>query len=339
MCALASASATLISVSRRRRASGVRRSCEIPASMMTRSSSILDSCLAMRLKPMLTSRISLVATFSSSLLASKSPSRMRLAANDSCLSGRLMRRAISAAPTSDRMAAVISQISQVPLCSGPRREGSVSSQYESPSMLKPTHTPATPLTDLATTVPLPMREVSSSPIRWPNGSLTNSWYLSPGSRGEIRTPSSSARVLISQTLVIESEYLSAARLRLTSEASCLALCTARGSNSSARKVCNQAMTLPTSNTDRNKKVRQNRLKPTRGRSSSGAGAVSGLAARVAGMRGGLLKNQKKRGQGWTPPGVKRLFAGGRLSLSRPAQTHNQCPRLSGYSAALQRPSQ
>ncbi len=67
----------------------------------------------MRLKPMLTWRISLVATFSSSRLAAKSPSRTRLAANESCLSGRLIRRAISAAPASDRAAAVSSQISQV----------------------------------------------------------------------------------------------------------------------------------------------------------------------------------------------------------------------------------
>ena len=113
MCSRASASATLISVSRRRRASGVRRSCEMPASMTARSCSILASCWAMRLKPMLTSRISLVTAFSSSRLASKSPSRTRLAANDSCLSGRLISRAISAAPVSDRPAAVISQISQV----------------------------------------------------------------------------------------------------------------------------------------------------------------------------------------------------------------------------------
>ena len=59
-CSRASSSLTLISASRRRRASGVRRSCEMPASITARSSSTLASSRAMRLKPMLTSRISLV---------------------------------------------------------------------------------------------------------------------------------------------------------------------------------------------------------------------------------------------------------------------------------------
>jgi hypothetical protein len=47
----------------------------------------------MRLKPMLTSRISLVSVFSSRR-ESRSPSRMRLAANDSCFSGRLISAAM-----------------------------------------------------------------------------------------------------------------------------------------------------------------------------------------------------------------------------------------------------
>src|SRR5574337_992278 len=62
MCSRASASTTDNSVSSRSRASGVRRSCEMPASITARSCSILASCSAMRLKPMLTSRISLVTT-------------------------------------------------------------------------------------------------------------------------------------------------------------------------------------------------------------------------------------------------------------------------------------
>jgi hypothetical protein len=118
MCSRASGSTTLISVSSRRRASGVRRSCEMPASITARSCSILASCCAMRLKPMFTSRISLVTAFSSRRLASKSPSRTRLAAKDSCFSGLLIRRAITAAPASDSAAAVISHTSQVrpPTC-------------------------------------------------------------------------------------------------------------------------------------------------------------------------------------------------------------------------------
>jgi len=52
----------------------------------------------MRLKPMLTSRISLVMVVSSSR-ESYSPSRMRPAASASSRSGWLMRRAIRAEPT------------------------------------------------------------------------------------------------------------------------------------------------------------------------------------------------------------------------------------------------
>ena len=66
MCSRASSSGTLISVSSRSRASGVRRSCEMPASISARSCSILDSWSAMRLKPTFTSRISLDSAPSSS---------------------------------------------------------------------------------------------------------------------------------------------------------------------------------------------------------------------------------------------------------------------------------
>jgi hypothetical protein len=82
----------------------------------------------MRLKPMLTSRISLVATFSSRWLASKSPPRTRLAAKESCFSGWLISRAMMAAPVSDRAAATTSQIIQVLLPSGLTRERSTCSQ-------------------------------------------------------------------------------------------------------------------------------------------------------------------------------------------------------------------
>ncbi len=97
----------------------------------------------------------------------------------------------------------------------------------------------------------------------------------------MRTPSSSASVLTSDTRAMESECTSAARLRLTSEASCCALCSARGSNSSARNVCSQATMQPTSSRERKKKVRQKRLTPRCGRISSGAGAVSSAAGWVS----------------------------------------------------------
>src|ERR1044072_5071070 len=81
MLALASSSCTLISASRRSRDSGVRRSCEMPASITARSCSTLASSRAIRLKPMLTWRISLVIVVSSRR-ESYSPSRIRLAGDE-----------------------------------------------------------------------------------------------------------------------------------------------------------------------------------------------------------------------------------------------------------------
>src|SRR6218665_1786852 len=263
ICSRATSSATLISVSSRSRASGVRRSCEMPASITARSCSSLASFCAMRLKPMLTSRISLAATSSSRWLAAKSPSLTRLAAYDSCFSGRLPSRAIAAAPVSDSAVAMTSQTSQVPPSVGLKRERSISSQLGAPLMSNPTHSPSSPLTLWATMVSGPRRCVSSSVRRWPSAVGSSSAYLSLGSRGRMRTLSWSTMVFISDTRVIASACTSAARLRLTSEAICCAVCSVRGSNSSARSVCNQARMLPTSSTASRKKVRQKMLLPRR----------------------------------------------------------------------------
>src|SRR6185369_6517926 len=99
----------------------------------------------------------------------------------------------------------------------------------------------------------------------------------------MRTPSCSASVLMSDTRAIESECTSAARLKLTNEAICWAVCTALGSNSSALNVWSQATILPMSNSESRKNVRQNSERPRRGRISSGAGAVSSGAGPVTSM--------------------------------------------------------
>ena len=81
----------------------------------------------MRLKPMLTSRISLVSVVSSRR-ESNSPSRMRLAANDSSFSGWLISRAMAAEPSSVASSAMPTQTNQVPLVSGRTRVASACSQ-------------------------------------------------------------------------------------------------------------------------------------------------------------------------------------------------------------------
>ena len=113
-------------------------------------------------------------------------------------------------------------------------------------MVKPIHRPGAPLTSRATSVSGPSRPLRRSATLRLSTSVSYRRKVSLGSRGAMRRPSSSARVLMSETRAIESECTSAARLRLTSEASWLALCRARGSYSSARKVCSQATMQPTS---------------------------------------------------------------------------------------------
>ena len=81
----------------------------------------------MRLKPMLTWRISAVMVFSSST-ESNSPSRMRLAAKESSCSGRLMARAISAEPNTEASSAMLPHSPSVPQVSVPTREESACSQ-------------------------------------------------------------------------------------------------------------------------------------------------------------------------------------------------------------------
>jgi hypothetical protein len=72
-------------------------------------------------------------------------------------------------------------------------------------------------------------------------------------------------------------------------------CSARGSDSSARKLCSQATLDISNSSDKKKKVRQNRLTP---------GEVAALAA-------------------------KKEECTFRLSARRPAQRHNPRPRPSG----------
>ena len=102
-------------------------------------------------------------------------------------------------------------------------------------MEKPTHRPGSSLTRLATRVPGPRRATSSSLMRCSRGLLSKRVKRSSGSCGAMRTFSCSASVLMREMRAMASEWMSAARERLTSEATCRALWMARGSCSSVRK--------------------------------------------------------------------------------------------------------
>ena len=270
MLALASSSCTLISASRRSRDSGVRRSCEMPASMTARSCSTLASSRAIRLKPMLTWRISLVIVVSSRR-ESYSPSRIRLAANERSLSGRLISRAMPAEPSTVASSAIETQRTIVLVDIGPTRVGSTLSQNESRAIEKPTHRPGTPFIELATMVSGPSWSRSSrSMTRWKR-SASNGSHLSLGSRGVSLTDSSVETLLMIAIRLMPSVPSRAARVMLTRLAICCAACTARGSNSSARKVWTQAKTPLASSRASRKNVRQNRLRATNFLARRGAG--------------------------------------------------------------------
>ena len=201
MLALASSSWTLISASRRRRASGVRRSCEMPASITARSCSTLASSRAIRLKPMLTWRISLVIVVSSRR-ESYSPSRIRLAANERSLSGRLMRRAMPAEPSTVASSAIETQRMIVLVDIGPTRVGSTLSQNGSRSIEKPTHRPRRRRSSSwrRSCRGRAGRAAPRSMTRWKRSTSYGS-HLSVGSRGVSLTDSSVETLLMMRDAV------------------------------------------------------------------------------------------------------------------------------------------
>ena len=102
-----SAGTLAISTSRRRRVSGVRRSCEMPASSTARSASSLPRSATMRLKLSLTVRISTGPVSGSG--AGGRPLPRSAAARESCASGRLISRVMRTAPISDSSSATAAQ--------------------------------------------------------------------------------------------------------------------------------------------------------------------------------------------------------------------------------------
>ena len=99
----------------------------MPASITVRSCSTFASSRAIRLKPTLTARTSVVLVRSSSRV-SYSPSRMRAAAVDRSLSGRLMRPAIIAEPMMVANMAMPTHTNHVLEVSGVTRADSACSQ-------------------------------------------------------------------------------------------------------------------------------------------------------------------------------------------------------------------
>ena len=143
--------------------------------------------------------------------------------------------------------------------SGPLCAASACSQYWSRSIEKLTHRPPWPLTLRATSVSGPITARSSRLTRRVKRSTSKGSILSAGSRGVTRIEPCWPMPLTRATRLMPSACLSAPRVRFTRPAICAASCTARGSNSSARRVCTQAKTPPASRIASRQNVRQNRL--------------------------------------------------------------------------------
>ena len=137
---------------------------------------------------------------------SKSPSRMRLAANDSSLSGRLIRRAIAAEP-SDGREQRDRQTQQHDACSSTsarRASGRpAASTSRSRSRSRPTG-PALPFIALATIVSGPSWSTQLALDDARKRSTSNGSHLSVGSRGVSLTDSSVGALLMSATRLMPS---------------------------------------------------------------------------------------------------------------------------------------
>src|SRR5207244_2949308 len=94
-------------------------------------------------------------------------------------------------------------------------------------------------------------------------------------RGSTRTACWPVMDFINAMRLMPSTCAMAARDRFTSEAICWAASTARGSNSSWRRVCTQASTPTASKAGRRKNVRQKRLSDSSLRDIDASGRLAG----------------------------------------------------------------
>ena len=149
----ASSDRLAISTSSCMRASGVRKSCEMPAKITARSDSTCFKSSTIWLKLRFASMIS-IGPFSGSG-AGCLPLAMSRAAAVKRDSGKLIRLEMMAAPSSDSRDTRLAQPSHWKPVRPRRRSRSSISQYSSSSILKLTQKPATPLTRAEKRVSLP----------------------------------------------------------------------------------------------------------------------------------------------------------------------------------------
>ena len=187
-------------------------------------------------------------------------------------------------------------------------------------------------------------------MRCSRGLLSKRVKRSSGSCGAMRTFSCSASVLMREMRAMASEWMSAARERLTSEATCRALWMARGSCSSVRKSWYHARALPSSISASRKKVRQKRLRPVPerlrlrraglfwGEEADGGSPSSGMLmesnnSALSDMCGFGKERHTKMARRVSLAGQSGQSArSAQISWRRQARKRSPRPTLSGYSA-------
>jgi len=222
-------SAPLISSARRRRDSGVLRSCEMPASTIARSRSMLCRSLAMRLKAAATVRISRGPSSGSG--SGCWPRPRRCAARRMAASGRAMLDAMRYAPTSASTSTAAIQPSHCsPNCGVKRSRGSIT-QNSSSSMKKLTQKPSSPSCENAKRVSAPRLCRTFSATFSKSGSSGKGWVFSLAVTGKTRSPSVSFISMRSWRRSTGSALTRAARVRFTVLTVCCASSRERGSRS------------------------------------------------------------------------------------------------------------
>ena len=238
------------------RVSGVRRSCEMPARISARSDSTRCRSSTIWLKLRFASMIS-CAPFSGSG-SGRLPWAIARAAAVRRASGRLTRLEMSAAPSSDSTPTTPAQPSHCTPVRPASRSRSSISQYSSSSILKLIQKPATPFTRLEKRVSAPSFSLTSASISGISGLSGGGSTTSVGISGKMRMPSLLTSSNSSSLRRSVAEWVSAARVMVTTEITSSAVCLTCGPRWTAlimpiHDAIDSVVRSPSS-----RKVRQNR---------------------------------------------------------------------------------
>ena len=250
------------------RASGVRRSCEMPARITARSFSTCARSSTIWLKLRFASTIS-CEPFSGSGAGFSPLAKARVAAVRRA-SGRLIRLEMSAAPSSDTRPTTLAQPSHCTRVRPARRSRSSISQYWSSSMLKLIQKPAMPFTRLEKRVCWPSLSRTAAAMSGISALSGGGSTWSESSSEKMRMPSFDTSSSSSSRRISGAEWVSAALVMVTTETTSSAVCCTCGPRWNTFSMPIHEPIDSVVSRDIRKKVRQNRplrihgMRPGRG---------------------------------------------------------------------------